>query len=75
MEEAENEQRRIDRFWGIDFEVSNRMKEILMMIEEERQSITIEMVYKNQENQLRWEDEIRQEEEYECYDKSLREVI
>lgn len=67
MEEAEMEQRRIDRFWGLDFEVSNRRKEIEFMEREELRSITQERQLKTLYDQSLWDHEMKEQEEVEQY--------
>ena len=75
MEDAEMEQRRIDRFWGLDLEVSNRRKEVAFMNREELLSIGQERLRKTQADQSLWEIEMKEQEDAETISHARNEVF
>ena len=74
MEDAEMEQRRIDRFWGLDLEVTNRRKEVAFMGREDLLSKGQEMQRKVQADQSLWEAEMKEEEDAEILSRARIEM-
>ena len=65
MEHAEQEQRRLDRFWGLDFEVARLSQEADVMRREEARSAKHRQLHTKLAEQLAWAHELKEREEAE----------
>ena len=65
MEKAEQEQRRLDRFWGLDFEVVRLSKEVRKMRDEEARSLRHRQLHDKLTLQLLWANEVKEQEDAE----------
>lgn len=73
MEIAELEQRRVDRFWGLDKEATDCQRERIMITWESERSVLQEQLLKAASKRCLWEEEERVKSYEAAYSNSLRE--
>lgn len=73
MEKAESEQRKVDRFWGLDKETADCQRERVLMTVESENSLLHESLLKAALKRRLWEEDERKKAYEKAYTNSIRE--